>query len=146
MIVIVDANILFSALITPQNRIGEIIAYPASKVTIMSVHYAFVELFKHQPKLIKYSKRPEKECLNILESLLRNIEFYSENIIQQQHFTTAEELTIGVDLFDINYVALALQTGGLLWTGDKKLANHLKLQGFDRVINTAELYELLNIA
>jgi predicted nucleic acid-binding protein len=54
-------------------------------------------------------------------------------------------LTEGVDLFDMDYVALTLQTEGLLWTGDKKLAEHLKSMGFTRVVNTSELYARLEM-
>jgi predicted nucleic acid-binding protein len=145
MVVIVDANILFSALITPDNKIGEIIASPTANVQFISSHYAFVELFKHQPKIIKYARRSEKETLNILETLLRNIEFYSEATIKESSLNQAEQLTLGVDLYDINYVALTLETGGILWTGDKKLSIHLKKMGFESVYTTAELYDLLNI-
>ena len=66
-------------------------------------------------------------------------------LIERSHLVEANRLTVDVDQFDINFVALALQTNGWLWTGDKKLANHLKLMGFERVINTTELYEKLNI-
>lgn len=145
MIIIVDANILFSALITPNGKISEIITYPTSNNRIISCHYAIVELFKHQPKIIKYSRRSQEESLNILEILLKNIEFYNEVLIERADLIEAEKLTSGVDHFDTKYVALTLQTGGLLWTGDKKLTMHLKAMGFSNVVNTSELYELLDI-
>ncbi|WP_310590454.1 PIN domain-containing protein [Dyadobacter sp. NIV53] len=50
---------------------------------------------------------------------------------------------MGIDAFDISYVALSLQTNGWLWTGDKKLVTHLKTMGFDRTIVTGELFEKL---
>jgi predicted nucleic acid-binding protein len=145
MIIIVDSNILFSALITPQSKIGEIIANPTYFSKMMTCYYTFVELFKHQPKIVKYAKRPQRESLDILHALLQHIEFYNETLIEQKHWQEANRLTIGVDRFDISYVALALQTGGWLWTGDKKLITHLRSVGFDRVINTSELYDRLEI-
>jgi predicted nucleic acid-binding protein len=145
MTIIVDANILFSALITPDGRIGEIIAHPSSFSKMMTCHFAIVELFKHQPKIIKYAKRSQEDSLNILHALVQHIEFYSEGLIDQKHMIEAERLTVGVDRFDMNYVALALQTGGWVWTGDKKLINHLRSMGFERVLNTTELYEKLDI-
>lgn len=143
MIVVVDMNILFSAVITPDNRIGEVIAHPAPPFEKITCHYAFVELFKHQPKIMKLAKRPENEILDILHTVLRHIEFYNETIIDQEYWKEAERLTIDVDAFDINYVALALQTGGWLWTGDKKLVVHLQKTGFNRTISTSELFEML---
>lgn len=141
MIVTVDVNILFSALITPDNRIGEIITHPTLSVQRISCYYAFVELFKHQPKIVTLAKREQSETLDILYTLLRHIEFCNETLIEQQHWVEAERLTNGIDRFDVAYVALTLQTNGWLWTGDKKLAKHLKEMGFDRVITTDELYE-----
>ncbi|GLU56728.1 PIN domain-containing protein [Dyadobacter frigoris] len=143
MIVIIDMNIMFSAVIAPDSRIGQIIAHPSSPFEKISCYYAFIELFKHQPKIIKYSKRSQNEVLDILYAALRHIEFFNETLIEQQHWKEAERLTIGVDAFDINYVALALQTNGWLWTGDKKLVNHLNALGFDRTISTSELFEKL---
>ncbi len=141
MIITVDVNILFSAIITPDSRIGEIITHPTLPIQRLSCYYAFVELFKHQPKIVTLAKREQSETLDILYTLLRHIEFCNEMLIEQHHWAEAERLTNGVDSFDVTYVALTLQTGGWLWTGDKKLTTHLKVMGFDRVITTAELYE-----
>jgi predicted nucleic acid-binding protein len=145
MIVIVDSNIFFSALISPAKKIAEIIADPSSRVKLISCHYAFIELFKHQPKIIKYANRPQEETLAILYQLLQHVEFYSQTLIEESHWQEADRLTIGVDSFDMCYVALALQMGGWLWTGDKKLSAHLQSMGFNRLINTVELYDHLEI-
>lgn len=145
MIIIVDANILFSAIISPAGRIGDLITHPTSTQRLITCHYAFVELFKHQAKIVKNARQPEAHVLTVLDILLRNIEFHNEMLIDMAYMLEAERLTKEVDHFDIRYVALALQTGGILWTGDKKLSTHLKAIGFDRVLNTAELAEMLNI-
>ncbi len=71
MTIVVDANILFSALITPNGKISEIITYPTSNNKIISCHYLIVELFKHQPKIINYAWRTPDESLHILETLLK---------------------------------------------------------------------------
>ncbi|MHA4739416.1 PIN domain-containing protein [Dyadobacter sp. MSC1_007] len=136
-------NILFSAVITPDNRIGEVIAHPAAPFEKISCYYAFIEMFKHQPKIMKLAKRPENEVLDILYTVLRHIEFYNETIIEQRHWEEAERLTIGIDALDISYVALALQTDAWLWTGDKKLVTHLHKMGFPRTITTGDLFEKL---
>lgn len=141
MIVIVDVNILFSAIITPDSRIGEIVTHPTLPMQRVSCYYAFVELFKHQPEIITLAKRETSETLDILYTLLRHIEFCNETLIEQQHWQEAERLTEGVDSFDVAYIALTLQTGGWLWTGDKKLTTHLQTMGFDRIVTTSELYD-----
>ena len=145
MIIVIDANILFSALITPDSKIVEIVAYPNATYRIISCNFSIVELFKHQQKITKYSKREMSELLNFLETLLRNIEFYNEALIEDTFLTEAKRLTQGIDLYDANYVALTLKTDGVLWTGDKKLTNHLTFLNFKKVIDTSSLYALLNI-
>src|ERR1700761_8307785 len=126
MTFVVDANILFSALITPEGKISDIITHPTSSFRMVSCHYAFIELFKHQPKILKYSKQTDDNLFNALDVLLRNIIFYNENLIDIEKLNEAERLTRDVDHFDMRYVALALETDAVLWTGDKKLSNHLK--------------------
>lgn len=141
MIVIVDTNILLSACISPNSKINEILLIPLPNVERVSCYYAFAELFRHQEKIVKLAKQPVDNVTIVLHTILRQIEFLNENIIEKEHWQEADRLTSGVDAKDINFVALALQKKGWLWTGDKKLTNHLKVMGFDRVINTQELYE-----
>lgn len=78
-------------------------------------------------------------------AVLKQADFFGEDIIEKKYWIEADNLTKGVDSKDISFVALTLKTDGMLWTGDKKLVNHLKALNFNSVINTAELYVLLNI-
>ena len=145
MIFIVDTNILFSACITPAGRIFEILFNAPPHAQLISSHFAIEELMLHKAKLIKLSGFSEEEVDILLSSILKQIDFISEDIIESEHWAFADRLTSGVDSKDVNFVALAVQTGGWLWTGDKKLPVHLKTMGFDRVINTSELYSRLEI-
>jgi predicted nucleic acid-binding protein len=104
-----------------------------------------VELFKHQPKIVQQSKRTIESITDDLLGYLKLIRMQDENLIAPQYRQEADRLTRDIDSNDISFVALALQTNGILWTGDKKLTNHLKRIGFDRVIKTAELSELLDL-
>ena len=145
MIVTVDANILFSALITPAGKLAKIISYPSLSAQLVSGHYLIEELTRHEDKIVRLSKRLRHEVLELQHSYLKNIHLYDETLIHEQHWLKAEILTNEVDHFDVSYVALTLQTGGLLWTGDKKLAEHLKKMDFNHVVSTTELSNLLNI-
>lgn len=69
----------------------------------------------------------------------------NENMIDVQSWQIANKLTRDVDNDDIGFVALAIQKNAWLWTGDKKLSEHLKNNGFSNVINTPDLYDLLEI-
>lgn len=143
MIIVVDVNIIFSALITPHGKLAKILTHPNLPARRISCYYAVVELFKHQSKIVKYSKKSVDEVIDDLFDVLTSMSLYNETLIEAVHWKEAERLTVDIDSFDINYVALALQTGGVLWTGDKKLVDHLRGMGFDRIINTTELYSML---
>ena len=144
MTVTVDANILFSALITPSGRIAKILTDPYLVIQRVSCHYAVVELFKHQAKIVQLAKKPLETVIDDLSTLINQLQLFNEALIEPQHWQEAARLTMGVDNFDISYVALTLQTGGWLWTGDKKLTIHLRAMGFDRVLNTEALFQMLN--
>ncbi len=143
MIVTVDANILFSALISANGLMARLLTDLYLGLQRVSCHYVLIELFKHQPKIIKYAKKPLNDVLNDLSTLVNNLELYNETLIEIHHWQEADRLTIGIDSLDISYVALTLQTGGWLWTGDKKLTTHLRTMGFERVLNTEDLFQRL---
>jgi len=130
-------------LITPNGRLAKLLAHPAIPYKQISCHFLTVELHHHQEKIVRNAKRSANDVIDDLLFLLKHITLYDETFILQEHWLEAERLSSGVDNFDTPYVALALQTGGWLWTGDKKLSVHLKAMGFERVLNTQELYERL---
>ena len=143
MIVVVDTNILFSACLSPNNRISEILFNPLLNIERISCYYAIAELFRHQEKLIKSSKQSADKLSRVLYAIMKQIEFFQENIIDEHHLQEAARLTAGVDEDDFAFVALALQKDAWLWTGDKKLVTHLNKMGFTRTITTAELFDKL---
>ncbi|WP_184550522.1 PIN domain-containing protein [Mucilaginibacter sp. FT3.2] len=145
MIVVADTNILFSACLTPDNRIFEILFSTSPKLQLISSYYAIEELRQHKAKLIRLSKHSEQEIEILLMAVLKQIDFFGEDIIEKKYWIEADNLTKGVDSKDISFVALALKTNAMLWTGDKKLVNHLKTLNFENIINTSELYALLSI-
>ena len=145
MIIVVDTNILFSACLTPSGRIFDLLFNFPSYVELISGHLAIEEMQRHHQKLLNLSKHANEDLEILIELVLKQIDFFDEQIVEESCWLEADNLTKHVDSDDISFVALALQTGGILWTGDKKLAVHLTAMGFDRVVNTAELSELLNI-
>jgi predicted nucleic acid-binding protein len=146
MIFVVDTNIIFSACLTPAGRVFEILFNIPASAQLISGNYAIEELLIHKEKLIQLSKHTEEDVDALLRSIMKQIDFFNEEIIEKANWQEADRLTKDVDSKDISFVALALQFGGLLWTGDKKLIAHLRSIGFDRVVNTAELSQLLNIS
>ncbi len=145
MVIVIDANILFSALVTPNNRLANLLAHPKLLAKRISCHFLLAELYRHQPKIAKYAKKTEDAIAQDIHEYMKYIRLYDETLIQDVYWQEAERLTVGVDRYDMSYVALTLQTDGLLWTGDKKLSAHLTTMGFDKVVTTAKLFELLEV-
>jgi predicted nucleic acid-binding protein len=101
MIVVVDSNILFSSLISPNGRIASLISLPPSKVDFITCHYAIAELFKHQPKIVKYSKREPKEVAENLSTVINRLKLFNESLFETAFWKEAEVMTKEVDCFDI---------------------------------------------
>ena len=136
--IVIDANILFSALLKKDNPYIEIIMSGSRK--FFTPKFVFIELFKHKGKILKCSSLSEEELLEMLEMILEWIEFISLKEIDQQCLQRAYELTL-VDLLDAPFVALSLFLDARLWTGDKKLCKCLEDKGFNICITTQELFD-----
>lgn len=145
MIVVVDTDILFSACISPNGKIAEILFSPIPQFERVSCYYALAELFKHQPKIVKCCKLPVDKVSQLFYQIIKQVNYINEDIVEKHFWVEADELTSGVDGDDVAFVALALQRNAWLWTGDKPLTQHLNKMGFERVISTAELYTKLRI-
>lgn len=146
MKVVVDTNILFSAAISPNSQIADLLLNPAYALQRFSCYYTFIELFKHKEKIMKLAKQDEESVLHLLYSIMRKLELQNEDLIAATHWQEAYELTKDVDNKDIAFVALCLNLfDSYLWTGDKKLYRHLKANGFERVILTSELVAMLGV-
>ncbi len=144
MIVVVDTNILFSAAISPNNKIAELLFSPIPQLQRISCYFAIAELFKHQSKIVTLSKLAPEKLNELIYAILRQVEFLNEDLILPKYWQEADRLTKDVDSKDISFVALCLQKDAWLWTGDKKLAAHLKTIGFKKVLSTQEIYQKLN--
>ena len=129
---IVDTNIVFSALLGKSRKIREIL-FSSEDIKPYSCKYSIVELFKHKDKLISNSALDEEEILNIFYYLLKRIEFYNEDFISDNSLKKAYELCNDIDEKDLLFVALTIELDGLLWTGDKELLRGLIRKGFEQI-------------
>ena len=142
MKIVVDTNIVFSALISSSTTIPDIIIAPFSNLRFYTSEYLFEELENHKGKLQKASKLTEKEINKAKTELFKYISIISLEIIPQEIWQEAEALTFDVDPDDISFVALSIFLDTYLWTGDKTLYNNLKNKGFNKILLTSELKEI----
>ena len=142
MKIVVDTNIVFSALIGSRSVIPDIIVAPYGNFKFYTSEYLFEELEHHRHKLQKASKLSEKEIEKVKTTLFKYINTISLEIIPQKIWQEAEALTFDIDPDDISFVALSIFLDAYLWTGDKVLYNGLINRGFEKVLLTSELKEM----
>ena len=131
--IVVDTNIIFSALVNKNSKIATFLLEPNQALVMPK--FGFVELFKHKEKICAVSKHSQDEILEILYEFMRHIEFFDENSISTSALKAAWELVKDIDPKDMLFVALTIEVDGLLWTGDKKLRTGLMSKGFDSLYN-----------
>lgn len=127
--IVVDTNILFSALLREPSRFVELLFQ--SEFDFYICEYVIIELFKHKDRLVKQSKLSEDDVLRLLYRVLKRLHIYPERLIAPEFISEAERLCESVDANDSVHIALTLALGGELWTGDRKLVDGLTRQGLD---------------
>ncbi len=139
MKIILDTNIIFSALLNSNGTIGDIIFESENAFKFYSCDYMRYEIEKHWEKLKKISKLSEKDLQESLFRLFTKIHFIDENLIPQKIWVRAEKITSDIDIDDVDFIALTDYLKGVLWTGDKILYNGLIKKEYNKVISTKEL-------
>lgn len=140
---IVDTNIIISALISPKGIIANLIFYKLKKNQLIAPHYLFDEILSKQDKISKIAGYNIEEFHDLLYIILKRIDFVESNLISRANKKQATEFTKDIDLKDTEFVAISLQTGLEIWTGDIKLIKGLQSKGFNKIITTKELINRL---
>ncbi len=129
-VVVVDTNILFSALLSNQSKFTDVLLTTQHRFYVCEL--VMVELFKHKEKIVRLSKLSEDDIVRVYHILLRRLTLYKEDLIAPEHRTAAYTLCQSIDPSDTPHVALTLELDGVLWTGDMTLKKGLQHQGFDK--------------
>ena len=126
--IIVDTNILFSALLRTESHFAVTLLH--SERTFYICEFVLVELFKYKERIVQASRLSEDDVLRMYHVFLRRINLYKEDLISPDNRSMAYNLCHDIDPKDSLQVALTLEINGLLWTGDKKLRTGLTRKGF----------------
>ncbi|MBM3237771.1 DNA-binding protein [Candidatus Poribacteria bacterium] len=137
MKVIVDSNIIFSALLSKDNTSRMILFSP--NIEFFSCNLMMVEIFKNKEKIARISNLSDDEILVQLAKILTRINFVNEEIIPKTIFRAAYDLCNNIDENDTPFVALTVFLDGYLLTGDKKLIEGLKSKGFERILSLTDI-------
>ncbi len=122
--IVLDSNIIFSALLSTNNKFKFIIYDKRFK--FFSCNFLFTEIFKNKEKLSNISKLTEKDLLIQMSNIFSKIHFIPEEFIPKEIYNKAYNLCKNIDESDTPFIALAIFLNAKLLTGDMKLANKLK--------------------
>lgn len=141
MILVTDSNIIYSALINPNGVIAKIFKDKAD-IQFIAPDYLFQEVKNHWDKIVMASSLTEKELKAEFDFYKKRIKIYAKGV-SRKAFNKAYEIVKDIDENDMLFVALHLQTGHKLWTGDKELIKGVTAKGYDIFITTEELKKKL---
>ena len=127
--IVVDTNVLFSALISQHSRVREILLMEAG-LSFCCPRFIFSELFKHKERIVAATDLSEEELLDALNALFARIRFVDESAIPLGTWLEARRLCSGVDEKDTPFVALTIHLNAQLWTEDDELKKGLRAKGF----------------
>jgi predicted nucleic acid-binding protein len=128
--IIVDTNILFSALVRTESAFSRILIRSEREFVVCETTLA--ELFRKKEKLVRATRMDDAALTRGYYLLLKRVQLHKEVSIPRPCWHEAYELCRGIDEEDAPQVALTLALDGLLWTGDKVLRSGLSEKGFDR--------------
>jgi predicted nucleic acid-binding protein len=142
--IIVDTNIVFSAILKPSGKIGKILINSKKNFQFYSCNFLRTELLKHRRKLLNLTNLSDDKLEEVELLLTENIIFINEGLLPVETIISTERILKGIDLNDTPFVALTKHLDAKLWTGDKVLIRGLDAKDFIHTLTTTQISDLLN--
>lgn len=142
MKLVIDTNIVFSAILNPESPIGQIILNGSKYFDFLSIGQLKNEIDDHEDKILKVSRLSKSDYDRIYELIKSKIKFVNQQLINSDNYQKADDLTKDIDPDDLLFVGLTLQFRCKLWSGDKQLLNELYEKDFKQIITTNELFKI----
>jgi predicted nucleic acid-binding protein len=138
--IIIDTNIIFSAILNDKGKIGQLLFNKPAGVRFISPIFLLNELNQHRQKILKLTGYSEEEYEFVKNLITAQIEFIDQANIHNTIWEEAYLLLADIDEKDVSFLALTIANDGLLWTGDLKLINGLNNKNINKTITTDSLY------
>ena len=141
MKVIVDANIVFSAILNTDSKIGYLLLNSVGIIEFVAPAYMSHEIKKYYPKIEKLTGKTHPEVAHIHSKVTANIVVISEDAVPSESWSRAENMVFDIDQKDTPYIAFSDFLKVKIWTGDNALRDGLKGKNQEITVSTNELYE-----
>ena len=135
MKIVVDANILFAALIKDSKTSS---LFLVDDLEFFAPDFLFVEFEKYKDVILEKTSRPGKDVQKYLDFLKRTIAIIPERDFKELF---NEFKSVSPDPKDIPYLALAQRIKASIWSNDKKLKEN---QSLIEVLTTSDLITRFN--
>jgi len=140
--VIVDANIVFSAILNTNSKIADILFNSKGIIDFVAPDFLLTEISKYHRKISLASKLPIDEVLRVESKVIRPVQFISGYQIPESIWIKSEQIVLDIDPKDTAYLAFSFYFKCKIWTGDKELKAGLLRKGLKNVISTEELFQI----
>ena len=136
MKIVLDSNILFSALIKDSITRRIILDYGDQ---LLFPSFIFEEMEKHKNELLTKSKMKTKDFEDLLTLLLQKV-IIIPNEVLNHYKEDAYQIIKDIDPDDVTFIACALAfSDSIIWSDDKRL----KLQSKVQIIDTSKMYSMI---
>lgn len=139
MIVISDANIIFSCFYKPNGAIATILKEEKKNIQFIAPDFLLEEVEEHLSEIMAKTNITKIKAHALLKEFTKNITFHKLDDIPDEYIDKAHKIVENIDPDDYLFVALHLEQGHKIWTCDVKLINGLIEEGYDICITTHEL-------
>ncbi len=143
MRIVVDTNIVFSALLNTNSKIAQIILQPKTRLNFYTTEQLLFELKEHRDKIKNLTDYSDYELDRVIRLITHKIKFINVNFVPAEIYNKSALLTHDIDEDDCEFVALTDHIRGKLWSGDKRLIKGLLNKRWKKFIATEELYRLI---
>ena len=125
MRVVIDTNIVFSAILNTNSLIAHIILHPKSRIHFYSTDLLLIEIQDHKNKLKLLSGFSDADLTKTISIVTNKIRFINAELIPLNILISTQKNLKDIDIDDTEFVALTSHPHGKLWSGDKVLQKGL---------------------
>jgi predicted nucleic acid-binding protein len=139
MKIVIDSNVLFSALISGQEKHLDIIKMN----DVYMPDIVLYEMNKYENRIITKAKLKQADFRLFVRMLFEKVVVIPKFAISPESWHEAYKICRDIDEKDTPFIALSLEFEIPLWTNDKSLFKRLKEKGFDNFVTIEELMNLI---